>query len=94
MRCCDWLNRTTKDWHIAAVTLSKAKGLKLRCFAALSMTFLWGDIVKCTNVVWFDLAFSDQLSAISSRGKGGGCPILSSSPIPLGFLSASPNAKC
>jgi hypothetical protein len=39
------------------VTLSAAKGLKYRFFAALRMTFLEIYIVKCTNVMWSDLAF-------------------------------------
>jgi hypothetical protein len=34
------LNQTAKDWHTRVVTLSEVKGLKTRCFAALSMTFL------------------------------------------------------
>jgi len=38
------------------VTLSAAKGLTGRCFAALSMTALSGRVATCTNVMWFDLA--------------------------------------
>ena len=29
----------------------------MRFFAALRMTVLSGRIVKCTNVMWFDLAY-------------------------------------
>jgi hypothetical protein len=53
------LNRTTEDWHTNAVTLSVTKGLGMRFFATLRMTRPSGHIVKCTNVMWFDL---DNLS--------------------------------
>ena len=49
------LNQTTKDWHSRSVTLSAAKGLAVRFFAALRMTLLNGCVAKCTNVVHFDL---------------------------------------
>jgi hypothetical protein len=32
-----WLNQTTQDWHTKIVTLSEAKGLAMRFFAALLM---------------------------------------------------------
>jgi hypothetical protein len=47
--------QTTRDWHSKIVTLSETKGLVVRFFAALRMTVLRGRIVKCTNVMWFDL---------------------------------------
>jgi hypothetical protein len=50
------LNRTTEDWHTNAVTLSVTKGLGMRFFATLRMTRPSGHIVKCTNVMWSDLA--------------------------------------
>src|SRR5213594_1004757 len=49
------LNQTTKDWHSRSVTLSGARGLAVRFFAALRMTLLNGCIAKCTNVVQVDL---------------------------------------
>ena len=57
------LNRTTEDWHTRSVTLSETKGLSERFFAefilsvveGLRMTIVRGSIVKCTNVVWFNL---------------------------------------
>ena len=49
------VNQTTKDWHSRSVTLSEAKGLVVRFFAALRMTLLNGCVAKCTNVVHFDL---------------------------------------
>ena len=49
------LNQTTKDWHSRSVTLSAAKGLAVRFFAALRMTLLNSCVAKCTNVVCFDL---------------------------------------
>src|SRR2546425_6931021 len=49
------LNQTTKDWHSRSVTLSEAKGLAVRFFAALRMTLLNGCVAKYTNVVHFDL---------------------------------------
>ena len=51
----DSLNQATRDWHSESVTLSAAKGLSEGFFALLRMTRLAGRIVKCTNVVWFDL---------------------------------------
>ena len=53
---------TSKSNHTrlahSRVTLSEAKGLKDRFFAALRMTVLASSIVKCTNVLWSDLASS------------------------------------
>ena len=43
------------------VTLSEAKGLKSRFFAALRMTMLVGYIVKCMNVLWSDLDVAQHL---------------------------------
>src|SRR5204863_6441102 len=54
------LNQTTKDWHSRSVTLSEAKGLAVRFFAALRMTLLNGCVAKCTNVVHFDLDIVHQ----------------------------------
>jgi hypothetical protein len=64
----------TKDWHTRSVTLSETKGLAVRFFAefilseaeGLRMTRLNGHVVKCTNLVCFDLdnlptAFNSQL---------------------------------
>ncbi|MBI3247180.1 MAG: CoA transferase [Deltaproteobacteria bacterium] len=39
------------------VTLNEVKGLAVRFFATLRMTVLDGFSVKCTNVLWFDLAY-------------------------------------
>jgi hypothetical protein len=58
-----FLNQTTKNWHIRYVTLSETKDLAVRFFAeiilsgaeGLRMTRLSDYVVKCTNVVWFDL---------------------------------------
>src|SRR5438046_3200579 len=55
------LNQTTKDWHSRSVTLSEAKGLAVRFFAALRMTLLNGRVAKCTNVMHFDLVALHQL---------------------------------
>jgi hypothetical protein len=49
------VNRTTADWHNRSVTLSAAKGLGVRFFAALRMTRVSGRVVECMNVMWFDL---------------------------------------
>jgi hypothetical protein len=50
------LNQTTRDWHSRTVTLSEAKGLGVRFFAVLRMICSSGRVVKCTIVMWFDLA--------------------------------------
>jgi len=52
------LNQTTRDWHTTAVTLNEVKGLILPEILRLRlrMTQLKNHIVKCTNVMWFDLA--------------------------------------
>ena len=50
------LKQITKDWCAKAVTLSAAKGLGVRFFATLRMTRSSSPVVKCTNVLWFDLA--------------------------------------
>src|SRR5437867_1949279 len=50
------LNQITKDWHSRSVTLSEAKGLAVRFFAALRMTLLNDCVAECTNVMHFDLA--------------------------------------
>ncbi len=50
------LNQTTKDWRTRGVTLSATKGLSERFFAPLRMTQPSGHIIKCTNVMCFDLA--------------------------------------
>jgi hypothetical protein len=50
------LNQTTRDWHTRPVILREAKGLAARFFAALKMTLPKGRVVKCTNVMGFDLA--------------------------------------
>ncbi len=55
------LNQSTQDWHTRSVTLSETKGLSERFFAALRMTVLNGRVVKCPNVMWFDLV----------KGRGG-----------------------
>ena len=52
----DCLNQTTEDWYTRFVTLSATKGLSERFFALLRMTRVRDHIVKCTNVMWFDLA--------------------------------------
>src|SRR5262249_19143332 len=52
-------NQTAQDWRTRGVTLSpspelrinSAKGLGLRFFAALRMTFMKSLIGKCTNVL-------------------------------------------
>jgi len=49
------LNQTTEDWYTRFVTLSATKGLSERFFALLRMTRVRGHVVKCTNVMWFDL---------------------------------------
>src|SRR5262249_42827925 len=54
------LNQTIKDWYTSLVTLSETKGLSERFFAALRMTTLYGHLIKCTNVIWFDLATDDE----------------------------------
>src|SRR5438046_2622839 len=51
------LNQTTKDWHSRSVTLSEAKGLAERFFAALRMTLLMGlryKVYQCPEF-WFSL---------------------------------------
>jgi len=50
------LNQTAQDWHTRVVTLSEAKGLGIRFFAALRMTFMKNLIVKRTNVLHSGLA--------------------------------------
>ena len=45
-----------KDWHTEFVTLSETRGLTERFFALLRMTRPKGQSVKCTNVLWSDLA--------------------------------------
>src|SRR5713101_6711402 len=73
------LNQTAQDWYSRVVTLSEAKGLGIRFFAALRMTFMKSLIVKCTNVLH---------AGLGKRGKGGrekeSCVILrfSDSPVP------------
>jgi hypothetical protein len=56
-RSCAW---DTKSNHMrlahSLVTLSEMKGLTYRFFASLRMTVLRGYIIKCTNVLWSDLA--------------------------------------
>jgi len=62
------LNQTTKDWHPRVVTLSETKGLSERFFAefilseveGLRMTRPMDRSVKCTNVLWFDLATDER----------------------------------
>jgi hypothetical protein len=55
-----FLGATAKSKHMRlahlSVTLSETKGLTVRFFALLRMTALDADIVKCTNVLWSDLA--------------------------------------
>jgi hypothetical protein len=46
------------------VTLSAAKGLKYRFFAALRMTFLEIYTVKRTNILCFDLVFAGNAARI------------------------------
>jgi hypothetical protein len=58
--CYSPLNQATRDWHTRTVTLSAAKGLGVRFFAALRMTRRRSRVVKCTNVMWSDLAFASR----------------------------------
>ncbi len=56
---CAWrtlLNQTTRDWYTRTVTLNEVKGLAVRFFATLRMTRLSGHVVKCANLLCFDLA--------------------------------------
>ena len=68
------LNQAVQDWHTRVVTLSEAKGLGLRFFAMLRMTFLKSFIVKCTNVLHSGLAhtsaFEVGLQKILAAGSG------------------------
>ncbi len=50
------LYRTTKGWHTRVVTLSETKSLSERFFAPLRMIRPRGCTIKCTNVLWSDLA--------------------------------------
>ncbi len=55
-----------------AVTLSEAKGLAVRFFAACRITLLKGRVVKCTNVMCFDLTNTrekDRLTAQDSETR-------------------------
>src|SRR5438093_5527995 len=63
------LNQTAKDWHSRSVTLSEAKGLAVRFFAALRMTLLNGCVAKYTNVVHFDLEAPLQRGVCCARNR-------------------------
>jgi hypothetical protein len=71
------LNQTSRDWHTRVVTLNPSaepvlsiveglritsvKGLAVRFFAALRMTWPGGRVGKCTKVMPFGLAKEDFL---------------------------------
>src|SRR5438034_528021 len=62
------LNQTTKDWHSRSVTLSEAKGLAVRFFAALRMTLrLRRNVYQC------------RAFRVITSGKAGGLEIVNRS---------------
>jgi hypothetical protein len=75
------LNQTTRDWHSRVVTLSEAKGLAVRFFAALRMTLRNSCVAKYTNVMCSDLV-SPGAGGVSDCGDFSLCM---SGPVPKDF---------